>query len=70
MRNIATLLAALATAGSVHAQTLADALEQAWTRQPQTQPLSRPRARTRRARAPSVAAGFTPGPRPHCRCPA
>ena len=60
MRNIAMLLAALATAGSVHAQTLADALEQAWVRQPQTAALTA-REDEARARA-ELAAGFTPAP--------
>ncbi len=57
---LASLLFALLPAWSVHADTLAAALEQAWLRQPQARSLD---ARAAEAEARGiVAAGLTPGP--------
>lgn len=60
MRKIPILLAGLAIAWPAYAQSLGEALEQAWTRHPQAAAVSA-REDEARARA-DVAAGITPGP--------
>ena len=60
MKTIPMLLVGLAIAWPAYAQSLGDALEQAWTRHPQAAAVSA-REDEARARA-DVAAGITPGP--------
>ncbi len=68
MKTIPMLLAGLAIAWPAYAQSLGEALEQAWTRHPQASSLSR-RAMTKRGRAPRWRPASPPGP-PRCRSPA